>query len=215
MLHSHKLGYITFTHFSCWSYRPWKMQAYLFNVMRCTRQCIHPPPMIWWMVSGGGGLGVLGTLPWAPFFPAPWGHSHWWWRKGGKDVSQPYQQDSTQRSNRLVPETAGGKGRVDGWATSKKRKKQEEKRLCLYLLGYIKWQLLYSSVHNWVEIILVRRDKCRFGPTAHCWWWNIAVLLLHHKSLSNHSGCHLGSILKKRLDLKRCPQCRSIHWCDY
>lgn len=42
---------------------------------------------------------------------------------GGREFSQPYQQDSTQPSNRWVPETAGGKGRVDGRATSKERKK--------------------------------------------------------------------------------------------
>lgn len=74
----------------------------------------------------GEDWGVLGTLPWAPFSPAPWGHCHWWWREGGREVSQRYQQDSTQHSNRWVPETAGGKGRADGWATSKERKKKEE-----------------------------------------------------------------------------------------
>lgn len=38
---------------------------------------------------------------------------------------ESYQQDRGQRSNRCVPETAGGKGRVDGWATSEKEEKQE------------------------------------------------------------------------------------------
>lgn len=100
---------------------------------------------------------------------------------GGREFSRPYQQDSTQPSNRWVPETAGGKGRVDGWATSKERKREdgamEKKRQCLYRLGYIKWQLLSSSVHNWVEILLVRWDECRLCPTAYCWWWNIEICI--------------------------------------
>lgn len=180
-----------------------KMQAFLFKVMRCTRQCSQPPPMTGWMVGRGEDWACWGHYPGLLFSPAPWGHGHWWWR----EVSQPYQQESTQRSNRRVPETAGGKGRVDEWATSKERKEEEEgekgKRQCLYRLGYIKWQLLYSSVHNWVEILLVRRDKCRFCPTAHCWWWNIETSQLHHKSLSNHSRCHLERIVKRKLHANR------------
>lgn len=59
----------------------------------------------------GLGGGVLGTLPWAHFFPL---HPEDIAIGGrGREVSQPYQQDSTQHSNRWVPETAGGKGRVD------------------------------------------------------------------------------------------------------
>ncbi len=157
--------------------------------------------MTWWM----GRIGGVGDITLGSFFSCTL-RTLPLVVEGGREVSQPYQQDSTQRSNRCVPETAGGKVRADGWATSKERKKKEEgekeKRQCLYRLGYIKWQLLYSSVHNWVEILLVRRDKCRFCPTAHCWWWNIETLQLHHKSLSNHSRCNLESILKKRLEAK-------------
>lgn len=60
------------------------------------------------------------------------------------------------------------KGRMERW---------KKKRQCLYRLGYIKWQLLSSSVHNWVEILLVRWDECRLCPTAYCWWWNIEICI--------------------------------------
>lgn len=131
---------------------------------------------------------------------------------GGREVSQPYQQDSTQCSNHQVPETAGGKGWVDGWAASKDRvggkgrKERSEggkKKLCLYLLGYSKWQLLSSSMHNWVESLLVGRDKCRFCPTAQCQRWNIDTLELHYKSLCNDCRWHLESIISERKAQKR------------
>lgn len=206
MLDCHKLSCITFILFSGCSYPPWKCTTIRWKSWDAQGNIFSHHPWLgkWREVVRIWGFGDI-TL--GSFFSCTLRTQPLVVEKG-REVSPPYQRDGTQHSNHWVPETAGGKGRVDGWATSKERKKMEEgekgkNSQCLYRLGYIKWQLLYSSVHNWVEILLVRRDECRFCPTAHCWWWNMEPFQLHHRSLSNRNRCNFASILKKRWHVNR------------
>jgi len=80
--------------------------------------------------------------------------------------------------------------------------RQGEEKLCLYLLGCIKWQLLSRSMHNWVGILLWKEVCADICPTAHCWWWNIEALQLHHKSLCNSIRCQHESSFKRSLRAK-------------
>lgn len=124
MLHSYKLSCITFSHFSDCSYPPWKRRP-ICSKSWDAQACVfihHPWLGKWWEWVRTGGVGdiTLGSFFLLPEDTAIGG--------GGRKISQPYQHDSTQRSNHWVPETAGGKGRVDEWATSKERKRRKERR---------------------------------------------------------------------------------------